>query len=258
MKTTNKTQKVKEYKVVFFADGSEIGTRVLQVSKQQLWKKLKNWLAYMRENGREHPHFEITEVYHEKSLMSLFLEKERLSQVGLLLKSAKELVNSYDEKDPKHLRAKYLRGCLINSLKDEFYMTADICENTVWKWQDLISQFDKVGYLLEKYPDPEYTDWTDFFRTCYIREWKVEILKLVKEWNLDNQEQTFVSLFQHDFMACKSKEQFYSAVLKWTDLIHWSPWRLEFFRYSIPQPLNNHWDDDYNDDIQDVFNSEEV
>ena len=44
-------QKVKEYKVVFFADGSEIGTRNLQVTKQQLWKKLKNWLAYMRERS---------------------------------------------------------------------------------------------------------------------------------------------------------------------------------------------------------------
>ena len=56
MKTVNKNQKVKEYKVVFYADGSEIGTRNLQVTKQQLWLKLKNWLAYMRENGREHPH----------------------------------------------------------------------------------------------------------------------------------------------------------------------------------------------------------
>ena len=52
MKTTNKTQKVKEYKVVFFADGSEIGTRNLQLTKSELWKKLKNWLNYMRESGR--------------------------------------------------------------------------------------------------------------------------------------------------------------------------------------------------------------
>lgn len=257
MKTTNNTQKVKEYKVVFYADGSELGTRNLQVTKQQLWKKLKNWMAYMRENGREHPHFEITEVYHEKSLMSLFLDKERLSQVGLLVKSAKELVASYDKEDPKRCRAELLRDRMVISLKDEFFMTADICENTVWKWQDLISQFDKVGYLLEV-PYAESSEWGIFFENCYIREWKVEILKLVKDWNLDNQEQTFVSLFQHDFMACKSKEQFYSAILKWTDLIHWSPWKLEFYRYSIPQPLNNHWDDDFNDDIQDVFNSEEV
>lgn len=257
MKTVNKTQKVKEYKVVFFADGSEIGTRVLQVSKQQLWKKLKNWLAYMRENGREHPHFEITEVYHEKSLMSLFLEKERLSQVGLLVKSAKELVASYDKEDPKRSRAEAVLQRMCYSLKDEFYMTADVCENTVWKWQDIISQFDKVGYLLD-IPDPEVTAWMQFFEDCYIREWKVEILKLVKDWNLDNQEQTFVSLFQHDFMSAKNKEQFYSAVLKWTDLIHWSPWKLGFFRYSIPQPLNMHWEDDYNEDVSDVFNSEEV
>lgn len=257
MKTVNKQiQKVKEYKVVFYADGSEIGTRNLQVTKQQLWQKLKNWLAYMRDNGREHPHFEITEVYHEKSLMSLFLEKERLSQVGLLVKSAKELVASYDKEDPKRSRAEAVLQRMCYSLKDEFYMTADVCENTVWKWQDILSQFDKVGYLLD-IPDPEVTAWTQFFEDCYIRDWKVEILKLVKDWNLDNQEQTFVSLFQHDFMACKTKEQFYSAVLKWTELIHWSPWKLEFYRYSIPQPLNNHWDDDFNDDVTD-FNSEEV
>lgn len=257
MKTINKTQKVKEYKVVFFADGSEIGTRNLQLTKSELWKKLKNWLNYMRENGREHPHFEITEVYHEKSLMSLFLEKERLSEVGLLVKSAKELVASYDKEDPKRSRAEAVLERMCYSLKDEFYMTADICENTVWKWQDIVSQFDKVGYLLD-IPNPEVSDWTQFFENCYIREWKVEILKLVKDWNLDNQEQTFVSLFQHDYMSCKTKEQFYSAVLKWTDLIHWSPWKLEFYRYSIPQPLNNHWNDDFNDDVEDVFNSEEV
>lgn len=256
MKTTNNAQKVKEYKVVFFADGSEIGTRNLQLTKSELWKKLKNWLNYMRENGREHPHFEITEVYHEKSLMSLFLDKERLSEVGLLLKSAKELVASYDKEDPKRPRAESMLKYMCYELKDEFYMTANVCENTIWKWQDVISMFDKVGCLLVN-PDPVITEWSQFFENCYIREWKVEILKLVKEWNLDNQEQVFVNLFQHDFMSCRTKEQFYSAILKWTDLIHWSPWKLEFYRYSVPQPLNMHWEDDYNEDIGDVFSSEE-
>ena len=110
MKTTNKTQKVKEYKVVFFADGSEIGTRNLQLTKSELWKKLKNWLNYMRENGREHPHFEITEVYHEKSLMCLFLTKERLVQVGELCKSAKELIkHEYCELIYKGFKALELR-----------------------------------------------------------------------------------------------------------------------------------------------------
>jgi len=258
MKTTNKTpNKIKEYKVVFFADGSEIGTRVIQATKQQLWKKLKNWIAVERDNGREHPHFEITEVVHYKPLTSLFLDKDKITAVGNLLKDVKALVKSYDKEDCKFGRARRMAVDMWNSLQNEFYMSANICDNTVWKWQDAVKDFDKTGYLFDREPC-ELTEWTKYLTGLYIRDWAFEILNLIKDFNLDNQEPAYVSNFQHDFMSVKNKEQFYSTVLKWTDLVYWSPWKLEFLKNSVPQPLNMHWDDDFNEDVFDSFNQEEV
>lgn len=248
MRTTTK-KPIKEYKVDFFDGKESLGTRTLQVSKQQLWKKLKLWLEVARDRGREKPRFEITEVYHEKPLTTLFLDKDKREQISGLLKSAKELLKSYDKDSVKFARARRMALCMWNEVQNEFYMSTKICDNTVWKWQDCIAEFDRTGYLFDNEPC-ELTEWTKFLTGLYIRQWAVEILNIVKDWNLDNQDPVYVKNFQHDFMRAKNKEEFYSALLKWTDLIYWSPWKMKFMENSVPQPLNMHWEDDYNEDLE--------
>lgn len=248
MRTTTK-KPIKEYKVDFFDGKEPLGTRTLQVTKQQLWKKLKLWLEVARDRGREKPRFEITEVYHEKPLTSLFLEKERISDVNDLLKSVKELVKSYEKGSVKRDRAIKMGLSMWNELQNEFYMSTNICDNTIWKWQDYIESFDRTGYLFDR-GEICLDAWATFMKGLYIRQWAVEILNLVKDWNLDNQDPLYVLNFQHDFMRAKNKEEFYSALLKWTDLIYWSPWKMKFMDNSLPQPLNMHWEDDYNEDLE--------
>ena len=84
----------------------------------------------------------------KNSLTKLFLEKDKIHELSELLKSVKELYKSYDKDDVKKFRLKDLASDMWNSLQNEFYMTANICDNTVWYWQDEVEKFDEYGYLI--------------------------------------------------------------------------------------------------------------
>ena len=65
----------------------------------------------------------------EKPLTTLFLEKDKRSEIGNLLKRTKELYLSYDKDSAKRHRLRLLSLDMWNSMQNEFYMTADISIN---------------------------------------------------------------------------------------------------------------------------------
>lgn len=184
----------------------------------------------------------------KNSLTKHFLEKETIKELAELLKKVKDLYKSYSEDDVKKFRLKDLANDMWDSLQNEFYMTANICDNTLWYWQDEVEKFDEYGYLIERKPCG-LTDWSKLVTSWYRKEWALGVLKLIKDFNLDNQNPDYVVAFQNDFKKVKNESEYCSALLKWNDLIYWSPWKLSLYDNTFQQPLSSKWDDDFNSDV---------
>lgn len=182
----------------------------------------------------------------EKPLTTLFLEKDKRSEIGNLLKKTKELYLFYDKDSVKRCNLRLLSLDMWNSMQNEFYMTADISDNTVWKWQDAIESYDETGYLLVNNQPEELSSWSKLLISFFHRDWAIEVLKLIKDFNLDNQPGDYVTAFQNDFKRVKDKASFCGVLLKWTDMIKWSPWKLSLLDNTFQQPINEHYDCEFN------------
>lgn len=187
----------------------------------------------------------------KKPITSLFLDKEKRQSILALQKAIKDKYAQYKPGDVKKSRLKDLALDMWNSMQNEFYMTASICDNTVWHWQDELEKFDEQGYLIERTPE-ELTDWTKLCKGWYDRNRLQEVLNLVRDFNLDCQPSEFVEAFQSDFRAAKNNDTFCSAIYKWTDLIYWSPWKLSLLDSTYFQPKSAHYEDDFNPDVDDA------
>lgn len=202
-------------------------------------------------------------VVAKKPLTSFFLEKDKREALCNLLKSMKDLYKVYKgtTKDEhkvegiicsnaqfKRVQLKRFAEYVWNELQNEFYMTADISWNSIWRYQDEFKDFDESGYLLGTIPTP-LLDWVVLLKSWTNQEWAREVLNLIKDFNLDQQKPDYVTVFMNDFKAVRNKEMFCSAVLKWTDLIHWSPWKLSLYDNTFQQPRSVHYEDDYNPDV---------
>lgn len=192
----------------------------------------------------------------QKSLTSFFLTKEQCESVKTLQKSIKDLYGTYDKEDAKRSLLKNLANDMWNALQNEFYMSANISENSIWSWTDKVAEFEESGYLLVPSEREELTEWTQLLQGWYNREWAHEVLKLLKEFNLDNQPTDYVVAFQNDFKKVKTQADFCAALLKWNDLIYWNPEKLHLLDNTFQQPVNSHYDDEFNDDFG--ANEEEV
>lgn len=195
-----------------------------------------------------------------KPLTSYFLEKDKREALCNLLKSIKDLYKVYKgmTKDEhkvdglicsnaqfKEVQLKRFAEYVWNELQNEFYMSADISWNSIWRFQDEFKDFDESGYLLGTIPTP-LLDWTVLLKSWTNQEWAREVLNLIKDFNLDNQPGDYVTAFQNDFKRVKDKASFCSALLKWHDLIHWSPWKLSLLDNTYQQPINEHYDCEFN------------
>lgn len=247
-KTPNKQ---KEYQVTCYLDGRQVFCKNYKASKNTVLTTCKNWY-WAKYNEGYRPRFEIKEIYHEKPLTSMFLEKEKRESVAKLLSDAKELYKSYEEDSAKKCRAYKVCISMWNSIQNEFYMTADVCDNTIWHWQDVLKDFDRSGYLFDGDP-VQLTDWSKLLEGWYHRQWAVEVLKLIKDFNLDNQKPEYVTVFQNDFKSVKNERDLHSMLLKWYDLIFWSPWKLEMLESSISQPRGAHYEDEFNPDLENTY-----
>lgn len=184
----------------------------------------------------------------KNSLTKYFLDKKTINDLAELMKKVKDLYKSYNEENFKRPCLKDLANDMWYSLQNEFYMTANICQNTVWHWQDKVDKFDECGYLIEG-EHCGLTDWSKLIAGWYRKEWAVGVLKLIRDFNLDNQEPDYVVAFQNDFKKVKNESEYCSALLKWNDLIYWSPWKLSLYDNTFQQPLSSKWDDDFNSDV---------
>lgn len=187
----------------------------------------------------------------KNSLTKHFLEKKTIKELAELMKKVKDLYKSYSEDDVKKSRLKDLANDMWNSLQNEFYMTANICDNTVWYWQDEVEKFDEYGYLIERKPC-ELSAWSQLVQSWYHKEWAIEVMKLIKDFNLDNQNPDYVAVFQGDFKKVKDEQEFCSVLMKWNDLIYWAPWKLSLYDNTFQQPLNSHWDSEFNLDYDSI------
>lgn len=194
-------------------------------------------------------------VVHKVSLTKIFLDKETYDSVVSLMKGIKDKYKTYPKEDLKKSRLKSFAENMWNSLKNEFFHSCKICPNTLWEWQDKFSAFDEYGYLLDE-PSVELSDWSAIIEGWYKREWAIEVMKLIKDFNLDNQDSDYVTVFKNDFMKVKNDQEFCSTLLKWSDLIYWSPWKLALYDNTFQQPLNAHYDDEFNDDYDSMDNDE--
>lgn len=199
-----------------------------------------------------------------KPLTSYFLESDKREALCKLLKSYKDQYLVYKEAAKDTITEDYYKKGLIcsnahlkqvqlkryiesmwNSLQNEFYETADICWESIWCFQDILSKFDESGYLLPPRP-VELSKWSQLLKSWVHKEWAIEVLKLVKDFKLDYQPEDYVTAFQNDFKRVKDKASFCSAVLKWNDMIYWSPWKLSLLDNTCQQPINEHYDCDFN------------
>lgn len=255
-KPQNKSM-VKEYMVTCFLDGRQVFCKNFKASKNTVLTKCKQWY-WQKYNEGYKPRFEIQEQYHEKTLTSLFLDKDKKESVAKLLQRAKDLYKSYPE-EFQGKKCRLYNKCLSmwNSIQNEFYMTANVCDNTVWKWEDFLDSFDRVGYLIDEEPE-QLSDWSKLLSGWYHRDWAVQVLKIIKDFNLDNQKPEIVTVFQNDFKSVRNEKELNSMLLKWYDLVFWSPWKMEMLENTFPQPKNAHWDDEFNSDVENTFFAEEV
>jgi hypothetical protein len=201
--------------------------------------------------------------HNAKSLTSIFLAQDKRLSIAALLKSIKAQYRVYmdatkDERKVEGLicsNSQYKQAELRrfaeyvwNSLQNEFYHTADISWNSIWRFQDEFEGFDESGYLMVTMPEP-LTEWTKLVKSWYNRNWAYEVLNFIKDWNLDNQDPEYVRVFQADFKKVKDEEQFISALYKWNDLVHWSPWKMSLLDTSFQMPQSVHYEDDFNPDV---------
>lgn len=252
MKNVNKypgyMTSVKKWNLEYSSCGEVFKTGTVTCNKFDLLKLVKSEYAFYRKD-HDGVYIKFEEVpYAPKPLTSLFLEKDKREALCKLLKECKALYKSYDKEDVKRLKLHDFSVGMWNDLQNEFYMTADICWNTIWKYQDALQQFDRMGYLLVGTPE-KLTAWSVKIKENYHREWAVELLKLIKDFNLDNQPEDYVNSFMNDFKSVHDRSSFCSALYKWTELIRWAPEKLALLDGTYVQPISVHYEDDYNPDV---------
>lgn len=241
-------QSKKSYIVSFWLDEVPEAVKICSAEYDILLRDCKKWYHAKYEEGYDKPRFEIKEIYHKKPITSLFLDREKVQALKSLFEAIAGLFRCYmDEGNTSKYNAlRRFSESMKNSMQNEFYMTANICDNTVWHWTDKFKLFDEQTYLFYCEGNRvKLSAWSMFLITSE-RERAREILELVKEWNLDDQPEEYVKPFQEDFMACKSEQQFCNTLLKWSDLIRWNPEKLSLYDGSIPQPRPSHYDDEFN------------
>lgn len=182
-----------------------------------------------------------------KRLAFRFLPKQKRVAFFVLLKNIKTCYASMPKNDSRREFVKNFSISLWNSLEDEFFMTADISDNTLWRWQDLWNKFFVDGYFSFTKVTCEPSSWTQLLKGWYNRVWVYEVLKLIKDFNLDNQPSCYATAFQGDFKKVKSSADFFGSLLKWNDLIYWHPEKLSLLDYSVPMPQQSHFEDEFND-----------
>lgn len=238
----------KNYVVTFFLDGVQDSVKFCCAQYDALLHDCKKWYRAKYDEGYDKPSFEIKEIVAYKSATALFLDNEKVRSLKLLFGAVKGLTEYY-LKENEILKYKAIRRfseSMKNNMQNEFYASANICDNTVWSWTDKFKAFDKETFLHYMEGRPVKLDqWTMFLMTADVQRTR-SILDLVREWNLDNQPQDYVMPFKEDFMACKSDQQFCKTLLKWTDLIRWNPENLSLYDGSIPQPRPSHYEDEIN------------
>lgn len=240
---------IRQWKVTFHRRDELDVVKYFTCNKYDLFKSIKQINEKYRGEGYVGVHNTIEEVVAApKPLTSLFLEKDKREALCSLLKSVKAKYKSYDKEDVKRARLRDFSVGMWNSLQNEFYMSADVCWNSIWKFQDAFEQFDSCGYLLVGEP-VKLDAWTEKLKNNYHRDWTIEVLKLIKDFNLDSQPECYVAAFMDDFMAVKNHQQFCGALLKWTDLIRWSPDKLSLLDDTYMQPKSVHYEDEYNPDV---------
>lgn len=247
-----KQYKVRTYKVRFFNGAEKLGEKNLTCIKPELWKYLKQWLATVKSEHPDYmPRFEFEEIVMHKPVTSYFLSSEKRSTISSLLKDVKTAYKNTKYTDPfAHHQVRLFSEHMWNSMQNEFYMTADICDNTIWHFQDEFHYFIENDIFTITF-NAQPTEWTQLLNGWYNPLWVREVMKLVSNFNLDNQNPDYVAVFQNDFKKVKNEAEFCAAILKWTDLIYWHPEKLSLYDYTFQQPLNSHYDDEFNDDVKD-------
>lgn len=187
--------------------------------------------------------------HKKRPMTSFFLEKDKVKSLATLLKAVKDLYSTYPKESVKRARLKDFSVSMWNDLQNEFYMSADICDNTIWKWSDRLETFDEYGYLAE--PEPcELTEWSQLLKGWFNQEWTFQVLALIKDFNLDNQNPTYVTAFQNDFKKVKNQYEFCGALTKWNDLILWSPDKITMLDGTFIQPVNEHYENEFIGEVE--------
>lgn len=299
-KNSNAPKKV--YEVTLYVDDKEIMKKEVDMYHYIIRKRINEWARSVIAKKRR-PGYSITEVKKwsvsssEKSrvvvakvsLMKLFLGKTKFERIHNLFLQCKNKLNGYVPVSKKGIRLRYKFIELKNSVLDEFCHTANVCDETIWKWEDFLETYDKTGYLLsECWLERSYDLWNEAelgcekkkYRLEIVKSWKdakkedflshwtqylvtleqhkvYEVLKFVQNFNLDTEDEQFVKMFKEDFMSAGSDQSFASVLLKWNDLILWSPWKRDLFKESATIEFNNHWESETNPDFNEFF-AEEV
>lgn len=190
----------------------------------------------------------------KKPITSIFLDKDKRLEIIGLQKDVKRQYASYDkDKDAlKRSRLRDLAEDMWNSMQNEFYHSSDISVSTIAYWQDEIIRFNEEGYLFERKPEP-LSEWTKLCKSWYDRNRTYEVLNLIRNSGcaFDGRPEAW-EVFQSDFKQSKTNEQFCSAILKWTDLTFWSPWKLDLYDSSYFQPRSAKYEDEFNPDVDDA------
>lgn len=292
----------KEYTVTLYLDDKQVMEKTVNQFFYIILKRVKAWCAEKIRSGHR-AGYNIQEVRRwstsaqvpsrvvesEVSVMKLFLDKDKQCQLKQLFLAYKALYESYEKGSLWAIRLRVKIYEMYGRIESEFYHTADVCQNTIWQWQDYLDNFPRTGCLLCSYPhiedlydslnlaetesekrriqssisawwkhqkeSPFFDPWRELLSSWHNRQRVISILQLVKDFNLDNQDSALVNMFKTDFMCASTDKQFASALIKWNDLILWSPWKQELYRDCCPLPANSHWEDEYNPDFND--NSEE-
>lgn len=187
-------------------------------------------------------------AYKHQILLRKYITKEKYKSI---LTIQGEIRTKYKVMESaKRSRLLNLSLTMWNSILNEFYMTADITDNTIWRWQDELSRFEEYGYLYTDKVTEELTTWTlDIVVWIHNHFERMDsLLSLLKDFNLDNQPSSLTEHFQKDFMEVDDDQKFCSALLKWTDLVYWHPEKQSLYDYTIPAPSNSHYEDDFNED----------
>lgn len=186
----------------------------------------------------------------KRSLVPMFLDLATRRQICALQGRIRKMYADYPKDSTKRIRLKNFAVDMFNSMQNEFYMSAWVCNETLWKWTDRLDSFDEYGYLECDGKPQELTGWTKLVTGWFNKQWTYEVLSLLKDFNLDNQKPEIVSMFMTDFIKIKSDREFYSTLLKWNDLIHWSPWKLEMFESTYCPESVSKYDNEFNPDYE--------